>query len=151
MLLSDQRAHAREAAGRGGWRTEADNGDNYHLGRQRYGPRGYSQVLDNLHRHDIESSFSLVGNKLRDRRYEVATPTIDAVLALVQERGPQAGLSGNDAPKMRPEVSVLPIRPLLAERTGHRHASLPPSSSSQPRCAKSPTPFFNSLLDHISA
>jgi hypothetical protein len=78
------------------------------------------QVLDNLHRHDIELSFSLVGNKLRDRRYEVATPTIDAVLALVQERGPQAGLSGNDAPKIRREVSVLAIRPLLGERTGQQ-------------------------------
>jgi 2-dehydropantoate 2-reductase len=31
------------------------------------------------------------------RLVEVATPTIDAVLALVQERGRQAGLYGNDA------------------------------------------------------
>jgi 2-dehydropantoate 2-reductase len=31
------------------------------------------------------------------RLVKVATPTIDAVLALVQERGRQAGLYGNDA------------------------------------------------------
>jgi 2-dehydropantoate 2-reductase len=31
------------------------------------------------------------------RLVEVATPTIDAVLALVQERGRQAGLYGNHA------------------------------------------------------
>ena len=30
------------------------------------------------------------------RLVQVATPTIDAVLALVQERGLQAGLYGND-------------------------------------------------------
>jgi 2-dehydropantoate 2-reductase len=31
------------------------------------------------------------------RLVKVATPTIDAVLVLVQERGRQAGLYGNDA------------------------------------------------------
>ena len=31
------------------------------------------------------------------RLVKVATPTIDTVLALVQERGRQAGLYGNDA------------------------------------------------------
>jgi 2-dehydropantoate 2-reductase len=31
------------------------------------------------------------------RLVEVATPTIDTVLALVRERGRQAGLYGNDA------------------------------------------------------
>ena len=32
------------------------------------------------------------------RLVKVATPTIDAVLALVQERGRQAGLYSNDSP-----------------------------------------------------
>ena len=36
------------------------------------------------------------------RLVEVATPTIDAVLALVQERGRQAGLYGNDAQPLSP-------------------------------------------------
>jgi 2-dehydropantoate 2-reductase len=36
------------------------------------------------------------------RLVKVATPTIDAVLVLVQERGRQAGLYGNDTPALNP-------------------------------------------------
>jgi 2-dehydropantoate 2-reductase len=36
------------------------------------------------------------------RLVKVATPTIDAVLALIQERGRQAGLYGNEAQPLSP-------------------------------------------------
>jgi 2-dehydropantoate 2-reductase len=39
------------------------------------------------------------------RLVKVATPTIDTVLALVQERGRQAGLYGSDAPNNISTVS----------------------------------------------
>ena len=54
------------------------------------------------------------------RLVKVATPTIDAVLALVQERGRQAGLYGNDAPALNPGFPA-PDRAGLAPQQSRAH------------------------------
>jgi 2-dehydropantoate 2-reductase len=47
------------------------------------------------------------------RLVKVATPTIDTVLALVQERGRQAGLYGNDAGHSAIPPSMVRLDPVM--------------------------------------
>jgi 2-dehydropantoate 2-reductase len=56
-----------------------------------------SMPRDLEHGRSLEIDSLVTAVQELGRLAEIATPTIDAVLALVQERGRQAGLYGNDA------------------------------------------------------